>query len=62
MMSNVLYLTTSGPTVLETISKPVKTLEDVKGIKIRAVGQMSDIIKLLGGVPIPLEMVDVYDP
>jgi TRAP-type C4-dicarboxylate transport system substrate-binding protein len=58
---HVLYVTTTGPTVLETVSKPVKSLEDVKGIKIRAVGQMSDIIKLLGGVPIPLEMVDVYD-
>jgi TRAP-type C4-dicarboxylate transport system substrate-binding protein len=58
---HVMYMTTTGPTVLETVSKPVKTLEDIKGIKIRAVGQMSDIIKLLGGVPIPLEMVDVYD-
>jgi TRAP-type C4-dicarboxylate transport system substrate-binding protein len=58
---NVLYVTPTGPTVLETISKPVKTLEDLKGLKIRAVGQMSDIIKLLGAVPIPLEMVDVYD-
>ncbi len=57
----VLYLTTSGPIILQTISKPVKTLEDVKGIKIRAVGQMTDIIKALGGVPVPLEMVDVYD-
>jgi TRAP-type C4-dicarboxylate transport system substrate-binding protein len=57
----VLYLTTSGPIILQTISKPVKTLEDAKGIKIRAVGQMSEIIKLLGAVPIPLEMVDVYD-
>ncbi len=57
----VLYLTTSGPIILQTISKPVKTLEDIKGLKIRAVGQMSDIIKALGGVPIPLEMPDVYD-
>jgi len=57
----VLYVTTSGPIILQTISKPVKTLEDIKGLKIRAVGQMSDIIKALGGVPIPLEMPDVYD-
>lgn len=57
----VLYLTTSGPIILQTVSKPVKTLEDIKGLKIRAVGQMSDIIKALGGVPIPLEMPDVYD-
>ena len=57
----VLYLTTSGPIILQTVSKPVKTLEDVKGIKIRAVGQMADIIKGLGGVPVPLQMPDVYD-
>jgi TRAP-type C4-dicarboxylate transport system substrate-binding protein len=57
----VLYLTTSGPIILQTISKPVKTLEDVKGIKIRSVGVMTEVIKALGGVPIPLEMVDVYD-
>jgi TRAP-type C4-dicarboxylate transport system substrate-binding protein len=58
---NVFYISPCGPTVLETISKPVRTLEDLKGLKIRAVGQMSDLIKLLGAVPIPLEMVDVYD-
>jgi TRAP-type C4-dicarboxylate transport system substrate-binding protein len=57
----VLYLTTSGPIILQTISKPVKTLEDVKGIKIRCVGVMTEVIKALGGVPVPLEMVDVYD-
>lgn len=58
---HVLYVTTSGPIILQTISKPVKTLEDLKGLKIRAVGQMSDIIKALGGLPIPLQMPDVYD-
>ena len=57
----VLYVTPTGPAVLETVSKPVKTLEDLKGIKIRATGQMTDIIKALGGIPIPLEMPDVYD-
>ncbi len=58
---HVLYVTNPGPLILQTVSKPVRTLEDLKGLKIRAVGQMSDIIKLLGAVPIPLEMVDVYD-
>jgi len=58
---HVLYVTTTGPIILQTISKPVKTLEDIKGLKIRAVGQMSDIIKALGGLPIPLQMPDVYD-
>jgi TRAP-type C4-dicarboxylate transport system substrate-binding protein len=58
---HVLYLSTSGPLILETVNKPVKTLEDIKGLKVRAVGVMSDVIKALGAVPIPLEMPDVYD-
>ena len=58
---NVFYVTPTGPAVLETVSKPVRTLEGLKGIKIRATGQMTEIIKALGGVPIPLEMPDVYD-
>jgi TRAP-type C4-dicarboxylate transport system substrate-binding protein len=58
---HVLYVSPSGPIILQTISKPVRTLEDIKGLKIRAVGQMSDIIKALGGVPVPLQMPDVYD-
>jgi len=55
------YVTTSGPCVLHTVSKPVRTLQDLQGLKIRAVGIMSDVIKLLGGLPVPLQMPDVYD-
>ncbi len=58
---HVLYVNTSGPVILQTISKPVKTLEDLKGLKIRATGRMTEVIKALGAVPIPLEMPDVYD-
>ena len=58
---HVLYVTTTGPLILQTVNKPVKTLEDLKGLKIRAVGRMSDVLKALGGIPIPLEMPDVYD-
>jgi len=58
---HVLYVSPCGPIILQTISKPVRTLEDVKGVKIRAVGQMADIIQALGGVPVPLQMPDVYD-
>jgi TRAP-type C4-dicarboxylate transport system substrate-binding protein len=57
----VLYVTNPGPLVFLTVNKPVKTLEDLKGLKIRAVGQESDIIKALGGLPVPLQMPDVYD-
>jgi TRAP-type C4-dicarboxylate transport system substrate-binding protein len=58
---HVLYINTCGPLVLETIAKPVKTLEDLKGLKIRATGQLSDVAKALGALPIPLQMPDVYE-
>lgn len=58
---HVLYVNTSGPLILETVAKPVKTLEDLKGLKIRGTGQLSEVVKALGAVPIPLEMPDVYD-
>jgi TRAP-type transport system periplasmic protein len=47
--------------ILQTVTKPVKTLEDLKGLKVRATGQMSEVIKALGAIPVPLEMGDVYD-
>lgn len=58
---HVLYVDMTGPLVLLSVSKPVKALEELKGLKIRATGQMTEVIKALGGVPIPLEMPDVYD-
>ncbi|NTU60099.1 MAG: TRAP transporter substrate-binding protein, partial [Deltaproteobacteria bacterium] len=57
----VLYFATSGPLVIHTIAKPVKTLADLAGLKIRATGQMSDVVKVLGATPVPLEMPDVYE-
>ncbi|MBI5440534.1 MAG: TRAP transporter substrate-binding protein [Deltaproteobacteria bacterium] len=58
---HALYFATSGPLVIHTIAKPVRTLEDLKGLKIRATGQMADTIKVLGATPVPLEMPDVYE-
>jgi len=58
---HVLYVNTTGPLILETISKPVKTLEDLKNLKIRATGQMADVMKALGALPVPLQMPDVYE-
>ncbi len=58
---HVLYFATSGPLILQTVAKPVRTLKDMSGLKIRATGRMSDIVKSLGGLPVPLEMPDVYE-
>jgi TRAP-type C4-dicarboxylate transport system substrate-binding protein len=56
-----LMFSTSPPCVVQTLNKPVKSLEDVKGLKIRATGRIADITKSLGATPMPLEMVDVYE-
>jgi TRAP-type transport system periplasmic protein len=59
--AHVLYFATSGPLVLHTVSKAVRNLEELKGLKIRATGAISDVVKALGAVPVPIEMPDVYE-
>jgi len=56
-----LMFSTSPPAVLQTLSKPVRTLEELKGMKIRGTGRIGDLVKALGATPMPIEMVDLYE-
>lgn len=56
-----LMFSTSPPAVLQTIAKPVRTLEELKGLKIRGTGRIGDLVKTLGATPMPVEMVDLYE-
>ncbi len=58
---HVLMLSTSPINVIQTLNKPVKTLEEVKGLKLRGTGRLGDIVKTLGATPIPIETPDLYD-
>jgi len=58
---HVLYFASSPPLVLHTNKKPVRTLEDLAGLKIRGTGLVADVLKALGAVPVPLQMPDVYE-
>ncbi len=58
---HVLHFFAPGPQIIATKTKPVKKLEDLKGLKIRGAGRIGDTVKALGGTPVPVEMSDAYD-
>ncbi|MBN1105600.1 MAG: TRAP transporter substrate-binding protein [Deltaproteobacteria bacterium] len=56
----VLWMHTSTPNVMIT-KKPVRTLEDLKGMTIRAPGTVGDTVKALGATAAPTPVMEVYD-
>jgi len=56
----VLYLFAHGPAIFHTI-RPVQTLEDFNGIKIRTPGNVATVVSALGGTPVGMPMNDAYD-
>jgi len=58
---HMLHLFSTGQTVIGTTKKPVRTLEDLKGLKIRGTGRMADIVNALGGTAVGVLMADTYD-
>ena len=58
---HVCYLFAHGPGLLHTASKPVKNLEEVKGMKIRSTGTSQLIVRALGGAPVAMSQGETYD-
>lgn len=56
----VLYIHAHGPGILHTKS-PVKNLEDLKGLKIRATGLSAKVVEALGGVPVAMPQGGTYE-
>jgi TRAP-type C4-dicarboxylate transport system substrate-binding protein len=56
-----LMFSASPPSVIQTVNKPVRSLEDLKGLKIRGTGRSGDVVKALGATVVPIEMMDMYD-
>ena len=50
----------SGPYGLMSTS-PVRTLEDMKGLKVRGTGIQSNYIKRLGGIPVGMRLAESYE-
>ena len=57
----VLWINASPNSAIATKTKPIRKLEDLKGLTIRAPGMPGAIIKALGGTPAPTPMMEVYD-
>jgi TRAP-type transport system periplasmic protein len=54
-----LWLVPTLPTFLYTVDKPVKTMDDLKGLQIRAPSKLvTDLVKSLGGTPVSMSMPD----
>ncbi len=58
--TQVMYLMAHGPGILFTRKKPVRKLEDLKGMKIRAHGTTAALVKALGGTPVAMPMPELY--
>jgi len=56
----VLYVHAHGPGLLHT-KKAVRTLEDLKGMKIRATGLSAKIVEALGAVPVAMDQGGTYE-
>lgn len=58
--THVLYIHAHGPGILAT-KKPVRTLEDMNGMKVRATGLSAKIVENLGGVPVAMSQPETYE-
>ena len=58
---HVCYLYAHGPGLLHTASKPVRTLDEVKGLKIRSTGTSQLIVRALGAAPVAMSQGETYD-
>ena len=59
--THVLYFHAHIPGTITIVKKPVRTLEDLKGLKIRATGLATKIIEVLGGTPVAMPIGEQYD-
>ena len=56
----VMYLHAHGPGLVHTKGKAVRTLKDMKGLKLRGHGTSALVVKAFGGTPVPMPMPETY--
>ncbi|MEE4355536.1 MAG: TRAP transporter substrate-binding protein [Desulfococcaceae bacterium] len=58
--TKVMYFNAHGPGFIHTRDRAVRKLEDLKGLKIRSTGTSAEVVKALGGTPVPMPMPESY--
>ncbi len=58
--THLLYIHAHGPGILAS-KRPVRTLEDVAGLRIRATGLSSKVVESLGGAPVGMSQPETYE-
>ena len=56
----VLYLHAHGPGLVHCKVRPIRTLEDMRGLKFRATGFAAKVVSALGGTPVAMPMPETY--
>jgi len=56
----VMYFQAHGPGIFHS-KKPIRKLEDLKGLKIRSTGLGAKIVAALGATPVAMTMGEIYD-
>ncbi len=59
--THVLYMHAHLPGTITTVKKPVRSLEDMKGLRIRSTGLATKIVEALGATPVAMTKGDQYD-
>jgi TRAP-type C4-dicarboxylate transport system substrate-binding protein len=57
---HMLYVHAHGPGILAS-KKPVKSMDDLKGLKIRATGLSTKIVEALGATPVAMSQPETYE-
>ncbi|MGC8659663.1 MAG: TRAP transporter substrate-binding protein [Desulfomonilaceae bacterium] len=58
--TKIMYLHAHGPGIFHT-KKPVRTMEDLKGMKIRGTGTSIKVVEALGATPVAMPQPETYD-
>ncbi len=59
--THVLYIHAHAPGGIFSRAKPIKSLEDLKGMRIRCTGTSARIVRSLGGTPVAMGKAEQYD-